>query len=127
MHGDYATIRINLGSSELVSINQLVDIVEDIAGIKLKRRYNLDAPERRERPQQRQHAHPKNFWLGTVHPAARRPGAHLCMDLRSNGATGRQAIGDAISSLVFRKIFSLDKLMANCAISPSWYPITDIQ
>src|SRR5438309_1332608 len=36
---------INLGSSEGVSINQLVDIVEDIAGIKLKRRYNLDAPK----------------------------------------------------------------------------------
>jgi GDP-D-mannose 3', 5'-epimerase len=36
---------INLGSSELVSINQLVDIVEDIAGIKLERRYNLGAPK----------------------------------------------------------------------------------
>ncbi len=32
---------INLGSDELVTINQLVDIVEEIAGIKLKRRYNL--------------------------------------------------------------------------------------
>jgi GDP-D-mannose 3',5'-epimerase len=36
---------INLGSSELVTINQLVDIVEDIAGVKLKRHYNLDAPK----------------------------------------------------------------------------------
>ncbi len=36
---------INLGSSELVTINQLVDIVEDIAGIKLQRRYNLNAPK----------------------------------------------------------------------------------
>ncbi len=36
---------LNLGSSELVTINQLVDIVEDIAGIKLERRYNLDAPK----------------------------------------------------------------------------------
>jgi len=36
---------INLGSSEMVSINQLVDIVEDIAGIKLKRIYDLDAPK----------------------------------------------------------------------------------
>ncbi len=35
---------INLGSSELVSINQLVDIAEDIAGIKLNRNYKLDAP-----------------------------------------------------------------------------------
>jgi GDP-D-mannose 3', 5'-epimerase len=36
---------INLGSSELVTINQLVDIVERIAGLKLRRRYNLDAPK----------------------------------------------------------------------------------
>lgn len=35
---------INLGSSELVTINQLVDIAEDIAGVKLKRHYKLDAP-----------------------------------------------------------------------------------
>ena len=36
---------INLGSSEGVSINTLVDIVEQIAGVKLKRRYNLNAPK----------------------------------------------------------------------------------
>ncbi|MHB1155906.1 MAG: NAD-dependent epimerase/dehydratase family protein [Phycisphaerales bacterium] len=36
---------INLGSAEGVTINQLVDMVEDIAGIKLKRTYNLDAPK----------------------------------------------------------------------------------
>ncbi len=36
---------LNLGSSELVSINQLVDIVEDIAGVKLERNYLLDAPK----------------------------------------------------------------------------------
>jgi len=36
---------INLGSSELVTINQLVDIAEQIAGVRLKRIYNLDAPK----------------------------------------------------------------------------------
>ena len=36
---------INIGSSEVVTINGLVDIVEDIAGIKLKRSYNLKAPK----------------------------------------------------------------------------------
>ncbi len=36
---------LNLGSSELVSINRLVDIVESIAGVKLRRRYLLDAPK----------------------------------------------------------------------------------
>ena len=35
---------INLGSSELVSINQLVDIAESFAGIKLQKTYNLNAP-----------------------------------------------------------------------------------
>jgi nucleoside-diphosphate-sugar epimerase len=36
---------INIGSSELVSITQLVDIVEEIAAVKLKRNYNLSAPK----------------------------------------------------------------------------------
>jgi GDP-D-mannose 3', 5'-epimerase len=36
---------INLGSSQLVTINRLVDIVEEIAGIKLERRYNSAAPQ----------------------------------------------------------------------------------
>lgn len=36
---------INLGSSEMVSINHLVDIAEDIAGYKLSRQYDLDAPK----------------------------------------------------------------------------------
>lgn len=35
---------INLGSSELVSINDLVSKVEKIAGVKLKREYDLTAP-----------------------------------------------------------------------------------
>jgi GDP-D-mannose 3', 5'-epimerase len=36
---------INIGSEEMVTINQLVDIVEEIAGVKLKRNYKLDAPK----------------------------------------------------------------------------------
>ena len=36
---------INLGSSELVSINQLVDMIEEIAGVKLQRNYDLNAPK----------------------------------------------------------------------------------
>lgn len=36
---------INLGSNELVSINQLVSLVEDIAGVTLERRYDLSAPK----------------------------------------------------------------------------------
>ena len=36
---------VNLGSSELVTINQLIDIVSDIAGIEVERRYDLSAPQ----------------------------------------------------------------------------------
>ncbi len=36
---------LNLGSDEIITINGLVDMVEDIAGIKLKRSYNLNAPK----------------------------------------------------------------------------------
>ncbi|MEI8197196.1 MAG: NAD-dependent epimerase/dehydratase family protein, partial [Phycisphaerae bacterium] len=36
---------INLGSSEMVSINELVSMAEDIGGIKLKRSYDLNAPK----------------------------------------------------------------------------------
>jgi nucleoside-diphosphate-sugar epimerase len=36
---------VNLGSSELVSINDLVSIVEDIADIQLRREYDLSAPQ----------------------------------------------------------------------------------
>lgn len=36
---------INLGSSEAASTNQLVDVVEETAAIKLKRKYDLSAPQ----------------------------------------------------------------------------------
>ncbi len=36
---------INLGSSEAVSINRLVDLVEGIAGIRLERNYDRHAPQ----------------------------------------------------------------------------------
>jgi GDP-D-mannose 3', 5'-epimerase len=45
MQSETITFPINLGSAEKVSIDQLVDIVEDIAGIRLKRNYNLNAPK----------------------------------------------------------------------------------
>lgn len=36
---------VNLGSDRLVTINQLVSILEDIAGVTLKRNYDLSAPK----------------------------------------------------------------------------------
>jgi nucleoside-diphosphate-sugar epimerase len=44
LNGD-SGVPVNLGSSELVSINQLVSIVEEIAGVRCERRYQLDAPQ----------------------------------------------------------------------------------
>ena len=45
MNSEEVTFPINLGSEEKVSINELVDVVEKIAGVKLKRNYNLSAPK----------------------------------------------------------------------------------
>ncbi len=36
---------LNIGSDELVTINQLIDIVEEIAGVRFARKYNLSAPK----------------------------------------------------------------------------------
>ena len=51
LHGTLALMQsdvdepINVGSDQLVTINQLVDIVERIADVKLRRKYKLDAPK----------------------------------------------------------------------------------
>jgi nucleoside-diphosphate-sugar epimerase len=51
LEGTYRLMRsdvsepLNVGSAELVSINELVDMVEEIAGVKLRRRYRPDAPK----------------------------------------------------------------------------------
>lgn len=44
MEGDFAE-PVNLGSSELVSINQMVGILEGIAGVSVERRHDLGAPQ----------------------------------------------------------------------------------
>jgi len=44
MESDYKE-PLNLGSDEMVSINGLVDIIEDIADVKMKRNYLLDKPQ----------------------------------------------------------------------------------
>lgn len=41
--GDFSE-PVNVGSDQLVTINQLVDIVEELAGVHLRRQYILDAP-----------------------------------------------------------------------------------
>ena len=58
-------------------INQLVDIVEDIAGIKLKRSYNLNAPKGVNGRNSDNTLITAIARLGAVHPAARRHGEDL--------------------------------------------------
>jgi nucleoside-diphosphate-sugar epimerase len=36
---------VNLGSDRLISINALIDLIEEIAGVRLERRHRLDAPQ----------------------------------------------------------------------------------
>ena len=36
---------LNLGSSEMVSINQLIDMIEKLADIKVERKYDLTKPQ----------------------------------------------------------------------------------
>lgn len=46
MHCDaLKAIPINLGSSEMITVNELVSVAENIGGVKLKRSYKLDAPK----------------------------------------------------------------------------------
>ena len=73
---------INLGSAELVTINQLVDIVEEIAGVRLKRRYNLDAPKGVRGRNSDNTLHPRAPRLGAEHAARRRAGEDVRVDLR---------------------------------------------
>ncbi len=45
LHDGHVVEPINLGSSELVSISRLVDLAEEIGGVKLARHHDLDAPK----------------------------------------------------------------------------------
>ena len=83
---------INLGSSELVSINELVSIVEDIAGVKLERSYKLDAPKGVAGRNSDNTMIQQDPRLGAQHAAARRHGRDLRLDRRAvRRAQGRQA------------------------------------
>ncbi len=42
---DLIATPVNLGTSELVSINELVGMIEEIGGVRLERRYDPDAPK----------------------------------------------------------------------------------
>ena len=62
---------------ELVTINELVDIVEEIAGVSLERALQPGRAAGRARTQQRQHQDRGRARLGAEHVAARRARGHL--------------------------------------------------
>ena len=77
---DLIATPINLGCSELISVNQLVDLAEEIGGVKLERQLQPRRPQGRRRPQQRQHDDQADPRLGTQHLLPRRPGQDLRLD-----------------------------------------------
>ncbi len=106
---------INLGSSELVSVDELVSIVEEIAGVKLRRSYKLDAPKGvagRNSDNTMIQRHPA---LGAQHALARRAGKDLRLDREAiPGPQGGQAdrvvsgshIADVIGAIPYRMAFA---------------------
>ena len=64
---DLIATPINLGSSELVSINELLTKIEKIAGVKLKRQLRPERAAGRGRPQLRQHVHQESAQVGAEH------------------------------------------------------------
>ena len=110
---------LNIGSDEMVTINQLVDIVEEIAGVKLKRQLQARCAERRARPQQRQHADQGQARVGAEYPAAHRYGTDLSLDLRpGKSAGGRAALYrgcGVIGCLPVRRIGIFKTLVGRCS------------
>ena len=63
---------INIGSSEMVTINQLVELAEEIVGHQGKAESQPRRSERCPRPQQRQYLYQEQTWLGAIHAVANR-------------------------------------------------------
>ena len=79
---------LNVGSEQLVTINELVDMVEEhrrhFAQAELQPVGAPGCP----RPQQRQHAHRRASGLGALGQPPGRPAAHLPVDLRRDVRVG---------------------------------------
>ena len=100
---------INLGSSELISINDLVGLAEEIGGVKLERKYELDAPRGvAGRNSDNTFIQSVLGWEpNTLVP--RRPGEDLRLDRAAvHGSQGGQADGGMRRQNVKRRNVTLD-------------------
>ncbi len=80
---------LNIGSDQLVTINQLVDIVEGIAGVTLERRYKLDAPQGvRGRNSDNTLIRERLGWAPSITPRGW-PRGHLRLGARPGGGEAR--------------------------------------
>ena len=107
---DLIATPINLGSSELVSINELLSKIEKIAGVKMNRKYDLDRAAGRGRPQLRQHVHPESPQMGAGHDLEQRPGGNLRVDQGTISSpqsrqTHRHRLMNYPGSLPFHRLF----------------------
>ena len=85
---------INLGSSELVSINELLTKIEKIAGVKLNRKYDLNAPQGVAGRNSDNTFIKKVLEVGTEHQARQGPGRNLRVDQGTiSQPQGRQTRG----------------------------------
>ena len=91
MHSD-VTEPLNVGSDQMVTINELVDIVEKIAGVKLKRKYDLDAPKGVRGRNSNNTQIKRAAELGAEHPARGRHGKDIRVDPRRD-REGRRVRG----------------------------------
>ncbi len=91
---------INLGQREMVTINGLVDIVEEIAGIKVQRRYDLDAPKGvRGRNSDNTMILERLGWEPSTTPA-RRARADLPLGLRPGRGARARGLAPRVSPLI---------------------------
>ena len=70
---------VNIGSEQMVTIDQLVDLVADIAGKRIGKRH-VDGAGRRSGQKLRQSTDPREIELGSVFSAEAWTGADLCVD-----------------------------------------------
>ena len=89
---DLIATPINLGTSELISINDLVSLIEDIGRSEINRHYDLDAPRGVAGRNSDNTFIQRSTWMGTEYSLADRTGKDIYLDQTAVfGSKSRQA------------------------------------